>query len=281
MNLIGDNMNPMGTILIVDDEAAVLHFFQKALQRAGFQVTSAASGEAALEWIGQQEFDLALLDLQLQNMSGLDIMEQLQKQWPATPVIIITAHASLETAVKALRQGVHDYLIKPCSIDELQNSVRAGMLRRQQELQRRALAVHSQAESTATPQPKARSTSWSASTSSAEQPALAKGQEQFLRSQDLVVDCIRHIARVGNATLDLSPVEFSLLAYLVRESPRVVSAEELAGEIWGSVDVSREAADTLRSHIYHIRLKIRAKADREIIRTVRGVGYVVDDELTF
>jgi DNA-binding response OmpR family regulator len=127
-------MNPMGTILIVDDEAAVLHFFQKALQRAGFQVTSAASGEAALEWIGQQEFDLALLDLQLQNMSGLDIMEQLQQQWPATPVIIITAHASLETAVKALRQGVHDYLIKPCSIDELQNSVRAGMLRRQQEL---------------------------------------------------------------------------------------------------------------------------------------------------
>jgi DNA-binding response OmpR family regulator len=96
-----------------------------------------------------------------------------------------------------------------------------------------------------------------------------------------MVDCIRHIARVGNATLDLSPVEFSLLAYLVRESPRVVSAEELAGEIWGSVDVSREAADTLRSHIYHIRLKIRAKADREIIRTVRGVGYVVDDELTF
>ncbi len=278
MKLIGGDMNPTGRILVVDDEAAVLHFFQKALQRAGFEVTSTVSGEAALEWIAQQEFDLALLDLQLQNMSGLDIMEQLQQQWPATPVIIITAHASLETAVKALRRGVHDYLIKPCSIDELQNSVRAGMLRRELELQRRAMAVFPQSEPpTPASSSQARSPQWSTPSSPAEQPAPPMGRSQFLRSQDLLVDCTRHIARVGNATLDLSPVEFALLSYLVKESPRVISAEELAGEIWGSVDVSREAADTLRSHIYHIRLKIRAVADREIIRTVRGVGYVVDE----
>jgi DNA-binding response OmpR family regulator len=270
-------MDRTGTILIVDDEATVLHFFQKALQRAGFQVTSAASGEAALERIRQQEFDLAVLDLQLQDMSGLDVIEQLQQQWPATPVIIITAHASLETAVTALRQGVHDYLIKPCSTDELQISVRAGMLRRQQELQRRAMAVHPQSEPTGTLHPKGRSMQPSALAPSAEQPLAAKEQGQILQSRDLVIDCIRHVARVGNAPLDLSPVEFSLLACLVRESPRVVSAEELAGEIWGAVNVSREVADTLRSHIYHIRLKIHVKTDREIIRTVRGVGYVVDE----
>jgi DNA-binding response OmpR family regulator len=269
-------MEPTGSILIVDDEVAVLHFFQKALQRAGFRVTGAASGEAALEWIKQQEFDLALLDLQLQSMSGLDIMEHLQQQWPATPVIIITAHASLETAVKALRQGVHDYLIKPCSIDDLQNSVRAGMLRRRHELQRRAMAAHTQSVSTDTTDPVFHSTPWPSVTAAAHED-LPKGQEQFLRSQDVVVDRVRHVARVGNATLDLSPVEFSLLAYLVKESPRVISAEELAGEVWGAVDVSRETADTLRSHIYHIRLKIRAKVDREIIRTVRGVGYVIDE----
>lgn len=270
-------MNHTGTILIVDDEAIVLHFFQKALQRAGFQVTGAGSGEAALERIRQQEFDLALLDLQLQDMSGLDVIEQLQQQWPATPVIIITAHASLETAVKALRQGVHDYLIKPCSMDELQISVRAGMLKRQQELQRRAMSVRPQSESIEMFQPKVRSMQQPALALSAEQPAPAKEPGQFLQSQDLVVDCIRHVARVGNATLDLSPVEFSLLTCLVRESPRVVSAEELASEIWGAAIVSHEVADTLRSHIYHIRLKLRVNTDREIIRTVRGVGYVVDE----
>jgi DNA-binding response OmpR family regulator len=270
-------MNPTGTILLVDDETAVLHFFQKALQRAGFQVTSVASGEAALQWIARQEFDLALLDLQLQNMSGLEVMEQLQQQWPATPVIIITAHASLETAVTALRQGVHDYLIKPCSIDELQNSVRAGMLRRQQELHRRAMAAHSPSSPTAAPRSTTHSTAWLAGAAPAEQSAPAKEQGQFHRSHDLVIDRLRHLVRIGNATLDLSPVEFNLLSYLVRESPRVVPAEELVGEIWGSAEVSREAADTLRSHIYHIRLKIRAKADREIIRTVRGIGYVIDE----
>jgi DNA-binding response OmpR family regulator len=267
-------MNTAGTILIVDDEATVLHFFQKALQRTGFTVTTAASGEDALDWIGQQEFDLALLDLQLQNMTGLDVMEQLQQKWPATPVIIITAHASLDTAVKALRQGVHDYLIKPCSVEDLQNSVRAGMLRRQQEIQRRAMTgtLPSTLPAAAgdTPAPAAPSPARAPST---EQP---REQTQILRAQDLVIDPIRHIARIGNATLELSPVEFTLLAYLLKESPRVVSAEELASEIWGAVDVSRETADTLRSHIYHIRSKIRTTVDREIIRTVRGVGYVVD-----
>lgn len=277
MNLIEADMNSTGTILIVDDEATVLHFFQKALQRSGFQVTGAASGEAALEWIKRQEFDLALLDLQLQNMSGLDIMEQLQQRWPATPVIIVTAYASLETAVKALRQGAHDYLIKPCSSDELQNSVRAGMLRRQQELQHRGRTTRPQSESPDTLGPGARSTQTSGMPLPAEQAALMTDRGHMLRSQDLVVDRIRHVARVGNATLDLSPVEFSLLSYLVKQSPRVVSAEELAGEIWGVADVSRETANTLRSHIYHVRLKIRAKADRGIIRTVRGVGYAVDE----
>lgn len=269
-------MSPTGTILIVDDEAAVLHFFQKDLQRAGFQVTSVASGEQALKWIARQEFDLALLDLQLHDMSGLDVLELLRQQWPATPVIIITAHASLETAVKALRQGAHDYLIKPCSIDELHNSVRAGMLKRQHELQRHATAPPGQSESANT----SRSNTQVARPFpivSAAQPTPAKAQDYVLQIKDLTIDSARHVARVGSATLDLSPVELSILSYLARESPRVVSTEELVSEIWGYIDVPRETADTLRSHIYHIRMKIRAKTDREIIRTLRGVGYVIDE----
>ena len=124
---------------------------------------------------------------------------------------------------------------------------------------------------------RARSLPSSASAPAADQLASVKGHAQVLRAHDLLIDSIRHIARVGNAALDLSPVEFNLLSYLARESPRVVSTEELVGEIWGYVDVSQEAADTLRSHIYHIRMKLRAKTDREIIRTVRGVGYVIDE----
>jgi DNA-binding response OmpR family regulator len=270
-------MSPTGTILIVDDEAAVLHFFQKDLQRAGFQVTSVASGEQALERIAQQENSISrCLIYSLQDMSGLDILEQLQQQWPATPVIIITAHASLETAVKALRQGAHDYLIKPCSIDELHNSVRAGMLKRQHELQRRATAPLRPSESANTA-PSNTHVARPLPIMSAAQPTPAKAPDYFLQIKDLTIDSARHVARVGNATLDLSPVELSILSYLARESPRVVSAEELVSEIWGYIDVPRETADTLRSHIYHIRMKIRAKTDREIIRTLRGVGYVIDE----
>jgi DNA-binding response OmpR family regulator len=82
---------------------------------------------------------------------------------------------------------------------------------------------------------------------------------------------------VGGAALSLSPVELGILSYLARQSPRVVSTEELVSEIWGYDIVSQETADTLRSHIYHVRLKIRAVTDREVIRTVRGVGYVIDE----
>jgi DNA-binding response OmpR family regulator len=269
-------MNSTGTILIVDDETAVLHFFQKDLQRAGFQVTGAASGEQALALVAQREFDLALLDLQLQDMNGLDILERLKQRWPTTPVIIITAHASLETAVRALRQGAHDYLIKPCSADELHNSVRAGMLKRQEELQRRNSAPRALSELADGPHADARAAQ-PFPIGLADQSAPIKARGPILQVKDLSIDPARHRARVGSTTLSLSPVELGILSYLARESPRVVSAEELVSEIWGYADVSPETADTLRSHIYHIRMKIRTATDREIIRTVRGVGYVIDE----
>ncbi len=125
-------MSADATILIVDDEVAVLHFFERILRHEGYAVVTADGGEAALRAIAEQEFDLVLLDLKLKDMSGLDVLEQLRQRRPTTITIIITAHGSLETSIKALRQGVHDYLLKPCSADELRQSVQAGLLKRQQ-----------------------------------------------------------------------------------------------------------------------------------------------------
>src|SRR5574340_990323 len=97
-------------ILVVADEMPVRYSIQRTLTRDGYHVTAVESGEQALRYLATQEFDLALIDLRLKGMDGMELLAELRRQCPATVVIMLTAHASLETAVQALRQGAHDYL---------------------------------------------------------------------------------------------------------------------------------------------------------------------------
>jgi len=253
-------MNTTATILLLDDELAVLHFFERVLMQDGYQVVTATSGEVALHAITLQEFDLALLDLRLKDMSGMDVLKHLRQHWPATPVIIITAHGSLETSIQALRQGAHDYLLKPCSVADLRESVRMGLLRRQQEPGRGP---------------------WPAPIKTGSYPADGtepnNSRVRIIRQHGLLIDPVRHTVTLDDALLDLSPVEFSVLAYLIGKAPRVVAVEEITREVQGHRNVPDEARDTIRSHIYHIRAKMKAAAGRDTIRTVRGIGYAITE----
>ncbi len=125
-------------ILIVDDEAGIRFFLEEALSRDGHRVVSVESGEAALERIALQTFDLAIIDLNMKGMSGMELLAALRRQSPQTIAIILTAHASLGTAVEALRQGAHDYLFKPCKTDDLRKSIRSGLLKRHRDSQMHA-----------------------------------------------------------------------------------------------------------------------------------------------
>ena len=270
-------MSTPGTILIVDDDLAVLHFFAKVLQRDGYQVVTASSGESALEQTATQEFDLVLLDLKMKGVSGMEVLASLHQRWPATPVIILTAHASLETAIQALRQGAHDYLFKPCAMVDLRESVRTGIIRRQENLQKRDLLARLNQLSENAPTETLTQSS-ALSTSAAEGPSTSViEQERFIQYKGIIVDPIRHVITLDGKLLDLTVVEFGLLSYLVSQAPRVVSAEELVREVRGYESTLWEARDIVRSHIYHIRRKANAIAGREVVRTVRGVGYVVEE----
>jgi DNA-binding NtrC family response regulator len=126
-------------ILVVDDEPSIRLIVEDTLTLDGHQVTAVENGEAALALVANQSFDLALLDLVLPGMSGMEVLAALRQQSPDTVVILLTAHASLDTAVKALREGAHDYLFKPCKTVELRESVRQGLLKRQRILEQRRL----------------------------------------------------------------------------------------------------------------------------------------------
>jgi DNA-binding NtrC family response regulator len=126
-------------ILIVDDEESIRFFLRELLERDGYTVAAAESGEVALKYIEQEEFDLALIDLKMRGISGTDVLRVLHTHAPDTVVIMLTGHGSLESAVEALRQGAHDYLFKPCKTIELRESIRVGLLNRRQKKKQREL----------------------------------------------------------------------------------------------------------------------------------------------
>jgi DNA-binding response OmpR family regulator len=280
-------MTTQAKILIVDDEAGIRFAVGETLTRDGYQVTTAESGEAALVCVAAQPFDLVLIDLRLPGVGGMEVLAALRQQSPDTVVIVLTAHASLETAVEALRQGAHDYLFKPCKTVELRESVRRGLLSRRQKLQQRELLQQlEQHLSSGLQNLRATMTEPSAAADSPRRlegeaaappgDGLAEEEGRFLQQGGLIVDLTRHVITLDGQLLELSPTEFNLLAYLASEAPRVVSPQELVREVQGYQSETWEASETVRYHVYRLRQKIKeATGHAAIIRTVRGVGYTL------
>lgn len=112
-------MEGSGRVLLVDDEAAILRTFRAYLEDRGYSVATASSGAQAEALLQRQVFDLCFLDLRLGGESGLDVLQQLRSQAPWMRVIIVTALSAVDTAVDAMQAGAADYLVKPCSPDQL------------------------------------------------------------------------------------------------------------------------------------------------------------------
>ncbi len=277
-------MTAKAKILVVDDEVSIRFSLEEVLLRDGYDVVTAESGETAVEKLQKQAFDLALIDLNLPGISGMQVLSEIRNQWPETVVILLTAHASLETAVGALREGAHDYLFKPCKTVELRESIKRGLLNRQKELRQRGLLRQLEQHLSSSLQDLRATMDEDEDIAGgvSETEAQEKAEEQdnrFLQLGPIMVDFLRHVIMVDDALLELSPTEFNLLAYLVSEAPRVIPPQELVREVQGYESEQWEASETVRYHVYRIRQKIKAvKKNQNIIRTVRGVGYTIGEE---
>lgn len=263
-------------VLVVEDEASIRYFLTETLLEAGYAVTAVDSGEAALARLAAEAFDLALLDLHLPGIGGMNVLTALRQQAPDTTVIVLTAHASLETAVQALRQGAHDYLFKPCEPEQLRESVRTGMLKRQREVRQREVlgrleeyVTHNLEDILTTAFERAIAP-----------PALLFAPEPDIRGVQagaLRLDGLRRVALFADLELPLSATEFDLLLYLAHSAPRPASAQELAREVLHYQGEPWELNDLVRAHIYRIRQKLKAVGGApDVIRTVRGAGYTLE-----
>jgi signal transduction histidine kinase len=117
-------------VLIVDDEESVTITMAAILEMDGYSVATALTGPAALEQIEREVFDLVLTDLRLDDFDGMDVLAATRRRSADTVGIVLTGYASLESAVKALREGAYDYMLKPADVEELRATVARGIERR-------------------------------------------------------------------------------------------------------------------------------------------------------
>jgi DNA-binding NtrC family response regulator len=122
-----------GSVLIIDDEAAIRESLETLLQMEGFTVESATTGDEGLTRLGQQNFDLVLLDLALPDRSGMDLLPELRVQTPGISVIMITAYGTVENAVRAMQSGASNFIQKPWDNEKLMADVRAAVGRHRAE----------------------------------------------------------------------------------------------------------------------------------------------------
>ncbi len=121
-------------VLVVDDEESVRITTAAILEQEGYEVSTAADGHEALSTAARGHFDLVLTDLRMDDMDGMALLHELQQRHPGVVAVVLTGYASIESSIDALRQGVYDYLVKPCMIEDLKRTVRRALEHREQRM---------------------------------------------------------------------------------------------------------------------------------------------------
>lgn len=231
-------MNENTHILIVEDEKQIARFLQMELEHEGYICSIEYNGAAALDRIGQEHFDLILLDIMLPGTDGFHICRRIREE-KEVPILMVSAKREDMDKIRGLGLGADDYIIKPFSPTELVARVKAHITR------------------------------YERLTGKAQQKA-ADGE--VLRSGDLEIYVDKHRVYVKGQEISLTNREFELLVFLAKHPGLVFSRDRLFERVWG-LDAEGDTA-TVMVHINRIREKIEPDPAKPIyIETVWGAGY--------
>jgi two-component system, OmpR family, response regulator len=232
-------------VLVVDDEPNIRELVQVALNFHGFAVMTGATGEDALQLTEAFRPDLIVLDVLLPDIDGFEVCRRLRSVANDVPVIFLTARDATADTVTGLTIGGDDYITKPFSVEALVARVRA-VLRRT--ANRRGLAGTAAA---------------GAAGSTADAPAM-------LRVADLELDEDQWMVRRAGIPVELSPTEFRLLAYLMRNQGLMLTRKQLLENVWGWEYAGQ--SQVLETYVSYLRRKLDPLGP-SLIHTQRGVGY--------
>ena len=280
-----DSTNETANVLVVDDEGAIRYSVSKTLQRVGYNVSEAASGEEALDHMQKQHYDVVLTDIRMPGLTGVELLKRIKDTAPDAIVILMTGYASLGTAVEALRLGAHDYLIKPSSSQDIRQSVARGVERARNLKRRRALLDASRSNVSELSTTDTSSSSLGLDDNDLDMPPdpIEEPIEEMPNSNmtlgPLTIYPGRYQIAVGDRPIDLTPTEFDLLLYLAAHRGRVVSCHELVREVRGYTVDEAEAREVIRPHVSNLRRKLKqAGQDADLIVNVRGIGYRLSEQ---
>jgi DNA-binding response OmpR family regulator len=263
-------MTPQNSILIVDDEDGLRRTLSLILQKENYQVETAANAEEALNCIRAREYDLMFLDLNLPRMSGIDLLDEVHRQFPHMPVLILTAHAALESAIQAVRLGARDYLIKP--IEPVLIITRVVEILSESEQPARKKEIVSQIQSLLAELQKIEGQDTTPTSALAALPPADSAR--FLKKGIFELDLHARHAALNGKYIPVTGIYFDYLSTLLRYAPRVVDYKTLVKESQGYEVAAAEARDLASWRIHELRKVIELDPQRpQYILTVRGIGY--------
>ena len=114
-------------VLLVDDEVDFTDNTKTLLEHRGYDVTAVNSGDSAIRTLGQEKYDVMVLDLKMPGMDGISTLKEIKKLNFYTQILVLTGHGAINTALEAMELGAYDYLTKPCDIDELTEKLEDAM----------------------------------------------------------------------------------------------------------------------------------------------------------
>lgn len=224
-------------VLVADDDPQLLRLVTRNLQLEGYETLSVSDGQQVLDLIEARMPDVLLLDVMMPQLDGFSVTERI-RQYSPVPIIIVTARGQEQDKIRGLDLGADDYLTKPFGVEELLARVRA-VLRRSQ--------------------------------------LGAAANEQGMRSSatigELTIDFAQHLVKMGSREVQLTPVEYRLLAYLVQNAGRVVTQDHLLEYVWGTEYMGE--SHLLQVNVNRLRRKLEADpAHPRYVLTKTGIGYL-------
>lgn len=225
------------SILLIDDDLAILTLFKAVLEKSGYMVVAASNALDAAVLLEAQHFDLALIDLKLPGPSGLDLLKRLRDWQAGCAIVLISANPSREDIIEGLRAGVDDFLIKPISNPHLQRAVGEALLKHQ--LRR--------------PAP----------------------MDEIVAGA-LRIDTKRRLVYWHEQLLTLTSTEYCLLYTLAQQAGRIVPASVLIRRCRGYSINEEEARQLIKPHISNLRHKLeQGDQYKRILLNHRGLGFIL------
>ncbi len=224
---------PDPVVVLIEDEPQIRRFLRATLTGQGYRLFEATTGADGVVEVGSRQPDVVIVDLGLPDIDGLDVIRRL-REWSAVPIIVLSARGQERDKVTALDAGADDYVSKPFGAGELLARMRVA-------LRHTVGASHE-----------------------ADDAAFTVGE--------LRMDLLRRQVFVGDREVRLTPIEYKLLATLVRHAGKVVTHQQLLREVWGPRHTDQ--AHYVRVYMAHLRHKLEAEPARpRYLLTEPGVGY--------